>query len=320
MYSFNPERWQTLNLLESHSYSFCFSDCACPMADEINKKLNKNRFKILAQHPNMDSIIQWVGNILLQNPMKVIHPLEVRDAILSFLCHSQKLPCNSQQYVENSKVTTDSADVINIDENFNDNQQLEGDENKIQSVEDEQLTGCINQSHIDSIMAFSRWQETINAANQDTQHLSMLRAYGLIRQLTSYILKMISGDKTKLILFSAHDKTLKNLGTALGISFDVPFIPYASRIIFEVYKSDKDTQFYFRALFNGVDITNTIKFCEGEKSLRVSRGIRKNKGDLCPIENIIRFIHDDYFQSLNATNFKDACYVKENEFASYFQE
>ena len=69
-------------------------------------------------------------------------------------------------------------------------------------------------------------------------------------------------------------------------------------------------------VFNGHDVTQQIDFCEGGKSLRVTRDSRGNKADLCPIENIIRFLHEDYFGPLNATNFKDACILqqKSNEF------
>lgn len=305
-----PERWSTLQIFESHSYTFCFSDCACQMADKLQKRLEKSRSAIMNQHPNMNAIIQEVGLTLLQNPSSTVDPFEARDSILVFLCHNTN-PCYKEKFINEPSATIsngDQSDVINIDENLGTGQNDEEEKN-IKPKED-QLPVCIEDNHAESIMTFTRWLGAKYAMNRDKQLLGTLNAYGLLRHINSFMLKMISGDKVKMLLLSAHDRTIQNLAFALGLSLDTPFIPYASRLIFEVYKSETDTQFYFRAVYNGIDVTNQISFCEGGKSLRVSRGVRSgNKADLCPIENIIRFIHDDYFQPLNVTNFKDACYV-----------
>lgn len=132
----------------------------------------------------------------------------------------------------------------------------------------------------------------------------------MIRHIVGYMLKMISGDRTKFVLYSGHDCTMQYLTAALGIvnsQGQGQTINYASRLAFEVYRSDAHTDYYFRVVYNGRDVTQQIDFCEGGKSLRVTRDSRGNKADLCPIENIIRFLHEDYFAPLNATNFKEAC-------------
>jgi 2-phosphoxylose phosphatase len=172
--------------------------------------------------------------------------------------------------------------------------------------------GCVEHSHIMALMSYNNWQAAKEMRSRDMRTQGLLRAYGLLRHIVNFMLKIISGDKIKLVLYSGHDKTMQSVQAALGLNRlleDNPFIPYGSRLVFEVYKSDnKDIEYYFRLLYNGVDVTNQIHICEAGKSLRVNRG-RKQKADLCPIENIIRFIHDDYFNSLNVTNFRDACFV-----------
>lgn len=327
MFGFIPvHRWGSLYVQESHSLAFCFSDCACPQADTLKKVLSKQAVQLLAQHPAVVSVVQWVGTSLLQNPIEPLNPLEVRDAVLSIICHDAPLPCHKQVKKEQvastaatSTTDADISDVINIDQEDGGGKINVQSQNTVEPddlVAEPEPEGCVEQSHVAALMSYTHWQGLKENRNKFSRRAGLLRAYGLIRNIVNYMLKMVSGDKTKFVLYSGHDRTLQYILGALGPHLDNPFIPYAARLSFEVYKSDKDTQFYFRLLYNGHDITRQIEFCEGGKSLRVNRGSRGNKADLCPIENIIRFIHDDYFLSLNATNYKDACTIvqKDSEF------
>lgn len=86
--------------------------------------------------------------------------------------------------------------------------------------------------------------------------------------------------------------------------------------------------YFFRLVFNGRDLTNHVVCCRhggstvvhpyfhhgshGEDidpALNISSSShrRTNSSYLCPIESIVRFLHDDYFVPFNASNFKDAC-------------
>lgn len=319
MFAFLPsDRWHTLQIQESHSYNFCFSDCACSKAETLQNSIERTRNKQMEKHPAVNAIVQWLGGTMLQNPAPTVSSLDIRDAVLALICHDAPLPCRNKVIIEEdlpdipSTVSSD-GDVINIDQDEQKPTKIdEGpEETVIVEDQDEVPEGCVEQSQVDAIMSFTRYQGTKDIGSKDSRDLGLLRAYGLMRQIMSYMLRMISGDKVKFVLYSAHDRTIQNLASALSLTLDVPFIPYATRMHFEVYKSEKDTQFYFRVIYNGQDITNQISFCEGGRSLRVSRGVRGNKADLCPIENIIRFIHDDYFQPMNATNFKDACQIQQ---------
>lgn len=348
MYAFLPERWLTLNIRESHSAFFCFSDCACPRADQINNLLAKEFAQQLNKHPTIAAVVQWIGlNVLTQNPTPKMQPLEVRDAILSLICHNAPLPCrrSASDYLgptdndrSSAATTTESNDLIDIDQDDNSVNnapnmvQADSQSNRIIDQDfdanEAEIEGCVETSHITALMQYTEWQGKRESQHKLSHQQGLLRAYGLIRNIVNNMLKIISGDKMKFVFYSGHDRTFQFLLTALGVyksseNGQLPklsyFIPYASRIQFEIYKSeasDGDTsEYYFRLINNGQDITRMIEFCEGGKSLRISKNSRGIKADLCPIENIIRFIHDDYFALFNATNQKDACSApKNNEF------
>lgn len=335
LYTFLPtDKWLALNVKESHSIAFCFSDCACPQADALRKELMKMQKQRLTQQPLVANVMHWIGNQLLQHtPNGINDPNEVVDAMLTVMCHDAPWPCRNVNDSERASVSTkandvDLNDVINIDQD----DVPVGDEggrmgkmaaNLIELHNDNiespttSAEGCIESHHVSTLMSFSSWQSTREVHHSYYKRIGLMRAYGMIRHIVSYMLRMISGDRTKFVLYSGHDWTLQYLTAALGIQTDTTFIAYAARIAFEVYKSEAHTDYYFRVVFDGHDVTKQIDFCEGGKSLRVTRDSRGNKADLCPIENIIRFLHEDYFGPLNATNFKDACILqqqKANEF------
>lgn len=70
------------------------------------------------------------------------------------------------------------------------------------------------------------------------------------------------------------------------------------------------SDYFFRLVFNGKDMTNSIHFCKNSGISPLSTPRKLSSGVyLCPIESIIRFLHDDYFTVFNATNMKDACTI-----------
>ncbi|XP_054742443.1 2-phosphoxylose phosphatase 1 isoform X1 [Anastrepha obliqua] len=319
LFNFLPnDKWLSLNIRESHSMAFCFTDCACQQAEVLLKRRKVEQKLNLTFQPDISKVIQWVGGTLLQHtPNGVNNAHDVVDVLNMVLCHDAPLPCrhivfnNTRLFSTTQLNTIDLNDVINIDQddpsvNLVDvravpekafNEELDG----------ENVMGCIEKSHVTALMAYTNWQSTHEAEHAHYKRIGLLRAYGMMRHIVSYMLRMISGDRTKFVLYSGHDWTLQYLTAALGIKTGNTFIPYATRLAFELYKSETHTDYYFRVVYNGRDVTQQIDFCEGGKSLRITRDSRGNKADLCPIENIIRFLHEDYFTPLNATNFKDAC-------------
>uniref|UniRef100_A0A1B0C0R9 2-phosphoxylose phosphatase 1 n=1 Tax=Glossina palpalis gambiensis TaxID=67801 RepID=A0A1B0C0R9_9MUSC len=316
LYTFLPtEKWLALNVKESHSIAFCFSDCACPQADALRKLLMKMQKQQLLKQTAITNVMQWIGSNLLQyTPNGITDANEVVDAILTIMCHDSPWPCRDLNITDNSAASTKANDfelneVINIDQDDLGiaSNALDIEMNRDHDTTTASTTGCIESSQVAALMSFVTLQSIQEARHLNYKRIGLLRAYGMIRHIVSYMLRMISGDRTKFVLYAGHDWTLQYLTAAFGIRTDNTFIAYAARLTIEVYRSDTHTDYYFRVVYNGHDVTQQIDFCEGGKSLRVTRDSRGNKADLCPIENIIRFLHEDYFAPLNATNFKDAC-------------
>ncbi|XP_041675267.1 2-phosphoxylose phosphatase 1 [Drosophila eugracilis] len=320
------DKWLTLNVRESHSMAFCFGECSCPQSALLRKRLEAMGDRQLLKRADVLEVMQWIGGTILQHtPNGISNPFEVVDALLTVLCHEAALPCRRKKSSSTPKPLKKNSnqelvDVINIDQDetaanlLQEGQtQLEPDspevENGNPSVQaDEPQEGCVEPSQVDTLMTFADELSQRSAGHSYYKLSGLLRSYGMIRHIVSYMLKMISGDRTKLVLYSGHDCTMQYLTAALGIiTSQGQTIAYASRLAFEVYRSEAHTDYYFRVVYNGKDVTQQIDFCEGGKSLRVTRDSRGNKADLCPIENIIRFLHEDYFSPLNATNFKEAC-------------
>uniref|UniRef100_A0A1A9VI53 2-phosphoxylose phosphatase 1 n=1 Tax=Glossina austeni TaxID=7395 RepID=A0A1A9VI53_GLOAU len=316
LYTFLPtDKWLALNVKESHSIAFCFSDCACPQADALRKLLMKMQKQQLLKQTAITNIMQWIGSNLLQyTPNGITDANEVVDAILTIMCHDSPWPCRDLNITDNGAASTKANDfelneVINIDQDDLGiaSNALDIEMNRNRDTTTASTTGCIESSQVAALMSFVTLQSIQEARHLNYKRIGLLRAYGMIRHIVSYMLRMISGDRTKFVLYAGHDWTLQYLTAAFGIRTDNTFIAYAARLTIEVYRSDTHTDYYFRVVYNGRDVTQQIDFCEGGKSLRVTRDSRGNKADLCPIENIIRFLHEDYFAPLNATNFKDAC-------------
>ncbi|XP_011178484.2 2-phosphoxylose phosphatase 1 [Zeugodacus cucurbitae] len=316
LFSFLPnDKWLSLNIRESQSMAFCFTDCTCHQAELLLKRQNNEQKLNLTLQPEISKVIQWVGGTLLQHtPNGINNVQDVMDVLNMVLCHDAPLPCrqiisnNSRLFSTTQLNAIDLNDVINIDQDENAVDPHSVPEHTFnEDLESDNLMGCVEDTHVSALMAYANWQSSYEVAHMYYRRIGLLRSYGMIRHIVSYMLRMISGDRTKFVLYSGHDWTLQYLTAALGIKTGSTFIPYATRLAIELYKSETHTDYYFRVVYNGRDVTQEIEFCEGGKSLRVTRDSRGNKADLCPIENIIRFLHEDYFASLNATNFKDAC-------------
>lgn len=237
----------------------------------------------LKSHPAVTELIKQASSVVFEMPdqAQTTDPNTLRDALLTYVCHGASLPC------------------IDID---------------AQRI-------CVKTEHVTGLFAYTEWEARQNVKSQNRRKYGLLRAYGLLRTIVSHMLRIVSESKPKIVLFSGHDKTLEYLAIALGVVSERVIMPhYASRFVIEVYKANPKNEnhvasdFYFRVIVNGRDATHTIPFCKNT-SFYVASYVERNDDNegtrkesrLCPIEAIIRQLHDDYFVPFNATNFKDAC-------------
>ncbi|GBP10628.1 2-phosphoxylose phosphatase 1 [Eumeta japonica] len=250
----------------------------------------------------------------------------------------EKLLYYQQRYMDNAENYDDVVIVkkhLDADFNFPNDQRMDQDfeEESYREVTTEVTEEiCVKKDHIVSLFAYRDWSHKRDMGNFDNRRRGTLIAYGLIHNIVQNIIRMISENKPKLVIYSGHDKTLQALILALGVTdYKLDNIHYASRMILEIYRKKElrdefkfvirkavAQDFYFRIVFNGQDITNQLTFCKPHRNVAmkvadVLDDTKVTNSYLCPIENIVRFIHDDYFSIFNASNFKDACSFYTND-------
>ncbi|KAG5314441.1 PXYP1 phosphatase, partial [Pseudoatta argentina] len=265
-----------ISLQESQSYAFCSNECACPAAEKFLKQHSKETSNHLKSHPAVGELIKQAASAVFELPdqAQTCDPNTLRDALLTYVCHGASLPC---------------ADL------------------------DSQRT-CVKSDQVTGLFAYTDWESKQDAKSSSRNKYGLLKAYGMLRGIVTFLLRIISEARPKIVLYSGHDKTLEYLATALGIVSDVA-THYASRLVIEVYKINPRndnrlaSDFYFRIIANGRDLTPKVPFCRNANTYVSDDGefMSKKSVKLCPIENIVRQLHDDYFVPFNATNFKDAC-------------
>lgn len=267
-----------MTLHESFSVAFCFDDCACPAAEKFARRFAKERGAHFRAHPAVVELVKHAAPLVydaLSAPLAA-DPHALRDAFLAYVCHGAQLPCSD--------------------------------------------TECLKIDSVTGLFAYTEWEARQYARSSSLRHASMLRAYGALRNVGTHLLSLVSERRPRFVLYSGHDMTLQYLTAALGIMASVS-PHYASRLVLEVYRTDDPSDppspqdFSFRLVYNGRDVTSKVPFCHGKG---LSQQHEPTSGEpetrrsayLCPIESIVRFLHDDYFLGFNATNFKDACNLR----------
>lgn len=258
-----------LNVYESQSMSFCFKDCGCPISDKYSKAVQQSINKDLRSHPAVSLLAETTGRAIFSS------------------------------VVEQASLTSDPHSVRDALLTY----VCHGS-----PLPCENTNSCVRRQNVVGIFAYTDWVTHQKWKNVNWRRFCLLKSYGLIKNIVSQMLHMVSSNGPYLVLYSGHDHTLEQLTAALGLQNDPLLFRYAGRIVFEVYNDNREPQngvkgVYFRVLSNGKDVTKQIAFCKD--LVKVT-----SKINLCKIEDIIRFIHDDYFVHFNVTNFKDACFAK----------
>ncbi|XP_045500236.1 2-phosphoxylose phosphatase 1 [Colias croceus] len=263
----------------------------------------------------------------------IIKPFDKQKQPLDFdaQMEREKLLYYQQRYLDSADNYDDVVIVkknLDADFNFPNDARIDADfdEEYKEPTPDVTESFCIKKDHIMSLFAYLEWSYRQDVKNINNRRRSLLIAYGLIHNIVQNMIRMISENKPKFVVYSGHDKTLQALILALGLNnYQHYNIQYAARMIFEVYRK-KDLRdefkftkrkavaqdFFFRVVYNGEDVTNKLSFCRNRqivdmKVVDPSDDTKTFNTYLCPIENIVRFIHDDYFAAFNVSNYKDAC-------------
>ncbi|VDL85819.1 unnamed protein product [Nippostrongylus brasiliensis] len=130
--------------------------------------------------------------------------------------------------------------------------------------------------------------------------LQLVEAYGVLYHLAQAVAKLREFPSRKSIqIFSGHDVTIAPLLRALQVPLTDP-PHYVSHLIVEFYersdsKNAKD-DLLLRFLYNGLDVTNKVVFCETALI-----------DGLCPAVRLENFTHREMFLSLGANSLSEVC-------------
>lgn len=265
----SPDVLSKVTFKESDSYSYCFDHCACFNVNNLQMKIKQSSAKRLKSRRIVEKMLKRIHNIVHLMPSSVrVDPYLLRDSIMTYVCHGAPLPCYQDD--------------------------------------------CITHDNVKQLFNYIDWDLERYAKHGLLQKFGLLKSYGFALNIAMNLLKMVSESKPRLVLYSGHDLTAQYLLAAFGVLNAQTMSPhYASRLVFEVYRNNTfDTtypgrDFYFRVIFNGKDVTQSVAFCKNRVGSWTDSSIY-----LCPIEYAIRFIHDDYFTTFNASNYKEACGIR----------
>lgn len=135
--------------------------------------------------------------------------------------------------------------------------------------------------------------------NKNLLKIVRLKLQPLLYEMAHRMSSQLSGQSDiKFVLFSGHDSTIEPLANALGFSSG-HWPRYAARIVFELYKKQKDDSGYIRVLYDGKPVTDQVIFCQDR--------LADKKNSLCPLQYFLDFVDHDNIKDLNEESYEKAC-------------
>lgn len=275
----------------------------------------------------MTSVVNKLNNILGVTKNKRTG-VALLDLLLIYSCHNISLPCkhksNQQKQYSFQSQKDESQDCITTNDVTN----------LINLIKKETIANT--NYHYSLLSAYGLLKEILRLALQMSSSPTSSDE-NENNNFSNQQTKHSSKNFNKIAIFSGHDTTIQSVLGALGIykgHSDIKLPPYASRFIFEFYTKVKNVnsisdKYFFRAIYNGIAVTHLISFCkvnfqdqlnivEGEQDDDSNNNIvneinyshtTTTKQYFCPLESLVRFLHDHYFDSFGntTTNFREAC-------------
>ncbi|GFT81584.1 2-phosphoxylose phosphatase 1 [Nephila pilipes] len=270
LYGFLPTfSISNIKIIPSPDDRFCMSSyyCSCPLAKHLDKLKVLKKRRLLASHPAVFHLMQKLGPIVKHQPD---HP-DIFDPFEMFDCMMGYV-CHGSHL----------PCIPGTNE-------------------------CVTFEHVRNLIAYMDWVGRQFVRDSSNTRAGMLNMYGFLNHLVSNIKDVISGKEiTRFILYSGHDVTLEPLSTALGID-DGNLIPYASRIVFELYSHTVNNQlkYVLKVLFNGKDVTKYTTFCKPffKDSMKTSNPLEYG---ICPFDSFRKYV-EDFVLSTGASSFQALC-------------
>ncbi|KAF8778792.1 2-phosphoxylose phosphatase 1-like isoform X1 [Argiope bruennichi] len=278
-----------IRIIPSRDDRFCMSDyyCRCPLADYLDKQKVYKKRRLMASHPAVLHLMQKLNPIVKHDP----NHSNIFDPFEMFDC-TMGYVCHGSHL----------PCIPGTNE-------------------------CVTFEHVRNLIAYMDWVGRQFVRDSSNTKAGMLNMHGFLNHLLSNMRAYISGkEATRFILYSGHDITLEPLSAALGID-DGNLIPYASRIVFELYSHSVNSKlkYVLKILYNGKDVTKYATFCKSffKESLKSS-----NPSDygICPFESFQKYI-EEFVTNAGASSFQALCntvqpssYPFEATYSSYVYE
>ena len=147
------------------------------------------------------------------------------------------------------------------------------------------------------------WEKFIDETGYLVEHLKnttyfYTALYPLMANIANRLKDHVKGQNLqRLVVYSGHDTALMSLLYMLEI--DGSWIRYAGRIVLELYESEAHKyidKYYIRILYNGQDVTQSVKFCKG----KLFKG-------LCNFTLFYDFVFNEILQQFGYTSYSDVC-------------
>ncbi|XP_054719014.1 2-phosphoxylose phosphatase 1-like [Uloborus diversus] len=168
---------------------------------------------------------------------------------------------------------------------------------------------CVTFEHVRNLIAYLDWQGRQFVRDGTHTRTAKLRMQGFLVHLVNNMKSFINGKVTsRFVLYSGHDVTLEPLSTALGID-DGTLIPYASRIVFELYSHtvNNKLKYVLKVLYNGKDVTKYLSFCKMNFRESLKKTEQYSDYGVCPFESFQKFVKEDFVLAMGASSFVAAC-------------
>jgi len=170
----------------------------------------------------------------------------------------------------------------------------------------------VTKDDAERIMAFVEAQNKRLSKDHSFLQHNMLKIYGYLQFLVKRFKQIANVEETypRFSLFSGHDFTLISVASVLGF-WDYQMPPYASRVVFEVYRQQDNPTAYVRILYNGKDVTENTDVCkkspEGESpssNCMSFSGEKSNSFTVIPSNEFESFVSTRFNQLATTDNFK----------------
>lgn len=163
--------------------------------------------------------------------------------------------------------------------------------------------GCVTWPLVNQMWQFVHNMSASEHGSYVHEKADRLRAYPLLTEICLNLRNVTHGSTNKLTVYSGHDQTLLPILTSLGI-FDFEWLPYASRLVFELYRSlYKPVQkiangtYVLKIVYNGKDKTSQVRMCKTLES------------GMCRLDDFCGHLENFELQYYLANSYDEACKI-----------